>query len=584
MNRSAPLPTIIPPARSPVNRSALRRGFLLFTLALCFELSPAARPADGDLGNGNTAEGLNALSKVDIRSALGNTAVGFGALLNNTTGSDNTATGFEALYHNTTGAFGLPGDNTADGYQALYSNTSGIQNTAIGFQTLFNNTIGTDNTATGFQALLYNATGGENTANGYQALYFNTTGSLNTASGVSALQTNTTGGENTATGVGALFFNTTGSLNTASGVSALADNSTGSFNTATGVSALSVNTTGSFNTATGFTALDQNTTGNNNTATGNSALLFNTTGNDNTAEGFQALFNSTGSNNIALGANAGINLTTGNNNIDIGAAGAPGESNTIRIGTVGLQKSAYIRGISGATVAGGVTVIVDTKGHLGTVTSSARFKEAIKPMDKASEAILALRPVTFRYKHELDPDGIPQFGLIAEQVEKVNPDLVACDSDRKVNTVRYEAVNAMLLNEFLKEHRKVEQLESKAQKQEAMIAQQQKQIEALTARLKDEARHDHMLVKVEPPVIGQSYGLGSNDIKNLILSARYEGSSLFPISEWPCHVYIARILDDAVFGTLTVTRRQVEIIAWGMIFRTIDEANAHANKYPSCRS
>src|SRR5207253_8914087 len=112
-------------------------------------------------------------------------------------------------------------------------------------------------------------------------------------------------------------------------------------------------------------------------------------------------------------------------------------------------------GIHGVTVASGVGVVVSSNGQLGTVTSSARFKEAIKPMDKVSEALLALKPVTFRYKHDLDPDGIPQFGLVAEQVEKVNPDLVVRDEDGKVNTVRYEAVNAMLLNEFLKEHRNV---------------------------------------------------------------------------------------------------------------------------------
>jgi hypothetical protein len=177
---------------------------------------------------------------------------------------------------------------------------------------------------------------------------------------------------------------------------------------------------------------------------------------------------------------AGLNLTTGSNNIDIGNQGIAGESNTIRIGTVGTQNATFIAGIRGDTVASGVGVIVGANGQLGTVTSSERFKEAIKPMDKASEAILALKPVTFRYKHELDPEGIPQFGLVAEQVEKVKPDLVARDDQGKVNTVRYEAVNAMLLNEFLKEHRKVQKLE-------AAIAQQQKEITALTASVKVQA-------------------------------------------------------------------------------------------------
>ena len=177
-----------------------------------------------------------------------------------------------------------------------------------------------------------------------------------------------------------------------------------------------------------------------------------------------------------MGSSAGINLTNGSNNIDIGNAGVAGESSTIRVGTKGTHTNTFIAGINGVTVAGGVGVIIDANGHLGTKTSSARFKEAIKPMDKASEAILALQPVTFRYKHELDPEGVPQFGLVAEQVEKVNPDLVARDEQGKVYTVRYEAVNAMLLNEFLKEHRKVEQLEATA-------AHQQKEIEALTAGL-----------------------------------------------------------------------------------------------------
>ena len=372
---------------------------------------------------------------------------------------------------------GYANGNTAEGAGALNSGltTSGF-NTAIGFQALFSDNAD-NNTAIGFQALFSNTGGTQNVATGLQALFSNTTGDRNTATGAIALANNTTGSENTATGNAALLSNTTGSDNTANGIGALLSNTTGSENTADGVS-----------------ALNSNTTGNNNTANGPAALSSNTTGNNNTAEGFAALANSNGSNNIALGSIAGFNLTTGNNNIDIGAPGVAGESNTIRIGTVGVQKAAYMRGISGATVAGGVGVIVDTKGHLGTVTSSARFKDAIKPMDKASEAILALKPVTFRYKKELDPEGIPQFGLVAEQVEKVNPDLVARDEKGQVYTVRYEAVNAMLLNEFLKEHRKVEEQGCKLQGQEATIsqlkstvAQQQKGMEALAASLKEQA-------------------------------------------------------------------------------------------------
>jgi hypothetical protein len=308
----------------------------------------------------------------------------------------------------------------------------------------------------------------------------------NTVLGDDALLNNT-GDANTAIGFEALFSNTTGSGNTAHGWSSLHNNTTGLNNTATGGSALNNNTTGFFNTANGVGALLFNTTGSYNTGNGANALLSNRTGNNNTGNGLSTLNNNTtGNNNIALGALAGTNLTTGSNNIYIDSRGRSTESGTIRIGT--QQGRTFVAGISGVTVAGGVGVIVDTNGQLGTVVSSKRFKYGIKPMDKASEAILALKPVTFRYKHELDPEGVPQFGLVAEDVEKVNPDLVARDDEGKPYTVRYEAVNAMLLNEFLKEHRKVqEQAGTIAQQRrdfEGAIAKQQKQIEALTAGLR----------------------------------------------------------------------------------------------------
>ena len=235
------------------------------------------------------------------------------------------------------------------------------------------------------------------------------------------------------------------------------------------------------NTATGDYALFNLTTGTRNTAIGFWALNTNTTGGKNTAIGFQALVdNTTGNNNIALGYAAGI-FTAGDNNINIGNLGTE-ESDTIRIGTVAgrgirdFQSNTYIAGISGVTIAGGVPVIIDANGHLGSTTSSERFKDEVKPMDKASEAILVLKPVTFRYKKELDPDGIPQFGLVAEQVENVNPDLVVRDKEGKPYSVRYDQVNAMLLNEFLKERKTV-------QEQGETIAHLQKQIEALTVGL-----------------------------------------------------------------------------------------------------
>jgi len=346
---------------------------------------------------------------------------------------------------------GYANENTAEGDNALGSLTTGSRNTAIGWKALFIDTTGSQNTSIGDHTLRYNTTG-------YQ----------NTATGSSALPNNTTGVQNTATGANALYFNTTGSDNTAIGYFALG----GPGGTTRG--------TGSFNTATGEAALVANTTGYQNTATGSRALFDNATGHDNTAIGFQALHGNNGSNNIGLGHNAGSALTTGSNNIDIGDFGAAGESNTVRIGRFGLQTRAYMQGISGATVASGVGVIVGSNGQLGTILSSARFKDAIKPMDKASEAILALKPVTFRYKKELDPEGIPQFGLVAEQVEKVNPDLVVRDKKGEIYTVRYDAVNAMLLNEFLKEHRKVEE-------QETTIVELKSGMTALAAIVKEQA-------------------------------------------------------------------------------------------------
>jgi hypothetical protein len=356
------------------------------------------------------------------------------------------------------------------------------QNTVLGEDALINTT-GTENTAVGFNALFSNTGGFANTAEGSRALFSNTTGSLNTAIGDGALLSNTTGISNTAIGGAALGSNTTGFSNTAIGNVALFKNTTGTANTANGALALEHNTTGSDNTATGSAALNSST-GFRNTATGRAALSTNTTGNDNTAMGFNALLNNTtGIKNIALGFRAGSLLTTGDDNIDIGNPGQPGESSTIRIGRVQDHTATFLVGLSGATVPTGVAVIVDADGHLGTTTSSARFKEEIKPMDEASEAILALKPVTFHYKRDLDPKGVPQFGLVAEDVEKVNPALVARDAEGKVFTVRYEAVNAMLLNEFLKEHRKNEQQEATISQLKTELAQQQKEIKALSAQI-----------------------------------------------------------------------------------------------------
>jgi len=357
------------------------------------------------------------------------------------------------------------------------------QNTAEGTDALFSLTTGSGNTAIGFDALYYNTTGGYNVANGASALYSNTSGFQNVADGAGALNANTTGYYNTAVGSTALLSNTTGHENTALGTFALESNTTGIHNVAIG-GALVFNTSGNYNVAIGEGALHQNTTGNNNAANGFDALYSNTTGHENTGNGLQALYyNTTGANNVALGFDAGVNLTTGDNNIDIGNQGVAGESNTIRIGSVGTQTNAYMAGIYQTMVGHGLAVTVDSTGHLGTKGSSARFKDAIKPMGKASEAILALKPVTFRYKKELDPEGIRQFGLLAEDVEKVSPDLVVCDPDGKPYTVHYEAVNAMLLNEFLKEHRTVQKLEAALEAVNKRLKEQDAKIQEVSTRL-----------------------------------------------------------------------------------------------------
>jgi hypothetical protein len=308
---------------------------------------------------------------------------------------------------------------------------------------------------------------GGNTAEGQAALLNLTSGTFNTAVGLFSLRNNTEGKFNTAVGAGTLLTDT-------------ADN-----NTATGAGALLSNTIGGDNTANGAFALLSNITGFENTACGANALVKSTTGGGNTAIGFDALLNNTtGVTNTAVGFNAGFGITTANNVIVIGT----------NVGGQNLDNSCFIGEIFGATSSSGTAVFINSDGRLGTMTSSQRFKEAIEPIEQASEALFSLKPVTFRYKKNIDPGGTSQFGLVAEEVQKVNPDLVVRDKEGKPYSVRYDQVNAMLLNEFLKEHRKVE-------KQQAIIAElkstltslrnnfevtatkQQKEIEALTIGL-----------------------------------------------------------------------------------------------------
>jgi len=322
-------------------------------------------------------------------------------------------------------------------------------------------TAGTYNTALGLFSLRSNTTGSFNTATGAGAL-FNNNGDDNTATGAGALNSNTTGASNTASGQSALFFNTTGANNTATGASALQKNTTGASNTATGESALLFNTTGDNNTASGKDALFSNIGGFGNVANGFQALFSNIQGDGNTANGYLALFNTTGDDNTALGVLAGIRVTTGSGNIHIGNEGANRDTATIKIGSA--QTATFIAGIRGVTTgtANAIPVLIDSTGQLGTMSSSRRFKKEIKPMDSASQSILGLKPVTFHYKS--DSTDAPQFGLIAEEVAAVNPDLVVGDEKGEIYTVRYDAVNAMLLNEFLKEHQTVQELKSAAVK------------------------------------------------------------------------------------------------------------------------
>jgi hypothetical protein len=372
---------------------------------------------------------------------------------------------------------GYPGGNTAEGQSALLSLTTGTFNTAVGLFSLEGNTKGQFNTAVGAGTLLANTgdpastEGVANTAVGAGALLSNTTGFDNTATGAFALFSNTTGIFNTANGDSTLISNTIGNENTAIGSEALQNNIDGNDNTATGFGVLHSNTSGHDNTATGALALIANNIGAGNTAIGSAALRSNTTGTDNTAVGTQALLsNATGNNNIALGVNAGSNVTTASGTICIGIEG------------MDISDGCYIGHVFEEPLdPDNLPVAIDVHGKVGTTASSRRFKEDIKPMDNTSEAILALKPVTFHYK--TDKNCSPRFGLIAEEVAEVDPNLVARDKAGKPYTVRYDQVNAMLLNEFLKEHRKVQELEKGMATLTAQLKEQATQIQKVSAKV-----------------------------------------------------------------------------------------------------
>src|SRR6266566_5111421 len=346
----------------------------------------------------------------------------------------------------TDGAIG--GANNGEGIGVLVNRTTGIWNSGAGYQALNHLTAGNQNTATGLRSLFSDINGGYNTATGVSSLFSNTGGFFNVATGAYSLANNTTGVQNTAVGYAALFRNTLAEANCAFGEAALYHNVKAFVNNAFGVQALFNNLTGETNNAFGIQALDSNVSGTGNTAIGDSA-------------GFDV----TGSGNVCIGEGV--------------------------FGETGVDDSTYIRNINTTAqpIVGGVDgVTVDlTTGKLGHGVSSRRYKEQIKPMDKASELLFALKPVTYRYKKEIDPKQTLDFGLIAEEVAKVSPELAIRDAKGQVSNVRYNAINAMLLNEFLKEHQQVVEQQATIAELKSTVAQQQKGMDVLTAQLKEQA-------------------------------------------------------------------------------------------------
>jgi hypothetical protein len=398
----------------------------LYPIGPSLFVSPAGRVG---LGTTTPTAKLDVNGGMDLSGTLSKNGVSF---MHTSGGSGTTALGAEALASVTTGS-----GNTAVGSSALRSNTSGAFNTALGFQALRSNTTGNYNSASGYMALRANVGGVRNTATGSYALYSNTEGDSNTAIGMGALPFNGNGNRNTAVGDSALFYNTLGSSNTAIGVSAMALNTTGNLNTAVGNRALSKNTFGGANVAVGYSAMRNNGSGFNNTVVGYAALFNNSTGQD----------------NIAIGYYAGL-YTTGSGNIHIGNQGAA-ESSTTRIGT--YQSRAFVAGIRGVTtgVADAIPVMIDSVGQLGTISSSCRFKEDIRDMGDATERLMDLRAVLFRYKERNeDGDGPIEFGLIAEEVAEVFPELVVYDDEGRPETIKYHLLGTMLLNELQKEHQR----------------------------------------------------------------------------------------------------------------------------------
>jgi hypothetical protein len=453
---------------------------------------------NSDPNTENTAAGYQALSMLNAGGA--NTAVGANALQTSTNGNDNTAIGVLAMGQDSNGSY-----NTAVGVSALEDNTNSGGNVAIGASTMMGSQA-SETTAVGQQALFY-ASGMGGTAVGYQALYQASSATGNTAVGfqagvgVSSATNNTLigyqtlsaaspGSDNSSLGAYALEYNT-GTGNTAVGADALLGNKTatssGSYNTALGYEAMQVLTTGTYNAATGYKALYENSIGVQNAAFGSLALAVNTKGGYNTAMGTDSLrFNTTGSTNIALGYEAGYAITTTSNNIDIGSQGAVADSGVIRIGSSN-QTSAYVAGISGVQITDTYApVVVDSGGQLGIAGSSERFKTEIAPMGSSTAKLEALRPVTFQYKS--DPQGSRQYGLIAEEVAKVYPELVVHNAHGAIVSVRYDELAPMLLNVVQHQSAEIQELKERAAAQaldKRALRQQQQAVQDLRAQLAD---------------------------------------------------------------------------------------------------
>lgn len=398
-------------------------------------------------------------------------------------GSFNTAIGAFTLWQNESG-----NGNTVVGYTAMYWSTTGWQNTAVGNQSLNQNRTGTWNTAIGQNSLIGNTTGSNNTGSGIDAGACSTTASNNTATGAFSLSgggvytldvpwptcpdSGATGSENTSTGSYSMFNNLTGTDNTATGYQSLQANTSGNNNVASGVGALYSNTNGASNTASGHQTLYRNTTGYHETADGANSLFSNTTGNENVAFGYDALFsNTTGSKNIGIGVNAGYLLTHGSNNIDIANQGVATDNGIIRIGTSGTNTQTFVAGIYNSKVTGSA-VYVTASGQLGVLASSERYKTDVTTMGSGSEKLAALRPVTFHLKN--DGSGELQYGLIAEEVAKVYPELVIRGAEGTIEGVRYEELTPMLLNQ--------------AQQQQRELDAQSQEIAALKRQLSDVVR------------------------------------------------------------------------------------------------